>query len=94
MARLVVAYADKRAGQRLESMAARFASWDRRYPGGWDEAAASLTRSRAARLETEVCRAAGVLPDQVGRLRWTGRALRSARTAASSAGGAAAGTAR
>jgi hypothetical protein len=94
MARLVVAYADKRAGQRLESMAARFASWDRRYPGGWDEAAAALTRSRAARLETEVCRAAGVLPDQVGRLRWTGRALRSARAAASSAGGAAAGIAR
>ena len=28
----VIAYADKRAGQRLESMAARFAGWDRRYP--------------------------------------------------------------
>jgi hypothetical protein len=28
----IVAYADKRAGQRLESMAARFASWRRRYP--------------------------------------------------------------
>src|SRR6478672_1897236 len=42
----VVAYADKRAGQRLESMDARFASWRRRYPptaagttdGAWDEA--------------------------------------------------------
>ena len=28
----IVAYADKRAGQRLESMDARFASWRRRYP--------------------------------------------------------------
>jgi hypothetical protein len=28
----VVAYADKRAGQRLEPMDARFASWRRRYP--------------------------------------------------------------
>ena len=30
----IVAYADKRAGQRLESMAGRFASWHRRYPSG------------------------------------------------------------
>jgi len=30
----IVAYADKRAGQRLESMASRFASWRRRYPVG------------------------------------------------------------
>lgn len=30
----IVAYADKRAGQRLESMDARFASWRRRYPTG------------------------------------------------------------
>ena len=28
----IVAYADKRAGQRLESMTARFESWGRRYP--------------------------------------------------------------
>ena len=28
----IVAYADRRAGQRLESMDARFASWRRRYP--------------------------------------------------------------
>jgi hypothetical protein len=31
---LIVAYADKRAGGRLESMDARFASWRRRYPDG------------------------------------------------------------
>lgn len=30
----VVAYADKRAGQRLEPMDKRFASWSRRYPSG------------------------------------------------------------
>jgi hypothetical protein len=30
----IIAYADKRAGQRLEPMAARFASWGRRYPTG------------------------------------------------------------
>jgi len=29
---LIVAYADKRAGQRLEPMTDRFASWERRYP--------------------------------------------------------------
>ena len=33
----IVAYADKRAAQRLESMDARFASWRRRYPPGWDK---------------------------------------------------------
>ena len=46
----IVAYADKRAGQRLESMDARFASWRRRYPNraigdgqvaGWDDADAA-----------------------------------------------------
>jgi hypothetical protein len=30
----IVAYADKRAGQRLQSMDERFASWRRRYPSG------------------------------------------------------------
>jgi ribosomal protein S14 len=30
----VIAYADKRAGQRLESMDERFGSWRRRYPSG------------------------------------------------------------
>jgi hypothetical protein len=76
----IVAYADKRAGQRLESMDARFASWRRRYPAGWDAATESTVRARAARLEVDVCRAAGVHPDQVRRLAWTGPALRSART--------------
>jgi hypothetical protein len=80
----IVAYADKRAGQRLESMADRFAAWRRRYPGGWDERTWEAVMARAARLEADVCRAAGVAPDGVRRLRWTGAALRAApsRTAA------------
>lgn len=76
----VVAYADKRAGQRLESMAARFASWQRRYANGWsaDEATAVIVRAR--RLEADVCRAAGVTPEDVRRLAWTGPALQAAST--------------
>ena len=75
----IVAYADKRAGQRLEPMAARFASWQRRYPGGWSPAEAAAVRRRADELESDVCRAAGVAPNEVRRLRWTGAALRAAR---------------
>jgi len=75
----IVAYADKRAGQRLETMAQRFASWQRRYPGGWSSAEAAAVRRRADELESEVCRAAGVGPNDVRRLRWTGAALQSAR---------------
>lgn len=74
----IVAYADKRAGQRLESMDSRFASWQRRYPGSWDANTWRAVRSRAARLEVEVCRAAGVAPAAVRRLAWTGDALRAA----------------
>ena len=75
----IVAYADKRAGQRLEPMSARFASWQRRYPGGWSAAEAVAVRRRADYLESDVCRAAGVAPNEVRRLRWTGAALRVAR---------------
>lgn len=84
----IVAYADKRAGQRVETMGARFASWRRRYPpsseghrGAWDDATYHAVRRRADRLEADVCRAAGVAPSEVRRLRWTGPALRSARAA-------------
>ena len=85
----VVAYADKRAGQRLESMDARFESWRRRYtepatdgrqPAREDEAWRAV-RARADRLEADVCRAAGIAPWQVRRLAWTGEALRAARRA-------------
>ena len=71
----IVAYADKRAGQHLEPMDARFASWERRYPGTWDDATRRAVRDRAARLEADVCRAAGVAPEAVTRLRWTDAAL-------------------
>jgi hypothetical protein len=81
----IVAYADKRAGQRLESMDARFASWRRRYPGAWTEADLRAVRARAERLEADVCRAAGVRPADVRRLAWTGPALRAARARAGSA---------
>jgi hypothetical protein len=77
---LIVAYADKRAGQRLGPMADRFASWDRRYPTGsrWDDGTAALIAARAAELERVVCAAAGVDPAEVSRLRWSRRALREA----------------
>jgi hypothetical protein len=81
----VVAYADKRAGQRLESMDARFGSWRRRYPhvdddpsGAWGPESMQHAQVRAARLEDDVCRAAGIRPDEVRRLRWTARAIRTA----------------
>jgi HD domain-containing protein len=81
----IVAYADKRAAQRLESMDARFADWARRHPDTWSPVERRTVRERANRLEADVCRAAGIRPDEVRRLAWTGPALaaaRSARTAA------------
>lgn len=75
----VVAYADKRAGQRLESMDMRFASWRRRYPGAWDDVTWRAVRARAARLEAEVCRAAGISATEVRRVAWVAAALRAAK---------------
>ena len=93
----LVAYADKRAGQRLEAMDERFASWRRRYPSGpgehvrrgvggptgagWDDATAALVTARARELERQVCALAGVAPEDVARLRWSRRALREAAAA-------------
>jgi hypothetical protein len=73
----IVAYADKRAAQRLEPMVVRFARWTRRHPErpGWDPAVVA----RAERLEADVCRAAGIRPDEVRRLAWTGPALAAGR---------------
>jgi hypothetical protein len=82
---LIVAYADKRAGQRLEPMAARFAHWHRRYPDGWTGGADERSRRRATELEMLVCARAGVSPGEVGRLRWTGRAFAAARAATAEA---------
>jgi len=90
----IVAYADKRAGQRVESLDARFTSWRRRYPppttpgrlGVWDATTFDAVRARAGRLEADICRAAGVGPGDVHRLPWTGAAIQSARAAAQQRG--------
>ena len=74
----IVAYSDKRAGQRLEAVETRFSSWARRYPDDWSADEAAAARRRAAELEADVCGAAGVAPNAVRRLRWTGAALRAA----------------
>jgi hypothetical protein len=74
---LLVAYADKRAGQRLEPMDARFAGWRRRYPDGWSADDGVRARARADDLETLVCARAGVDPAAIRRLAWTGRAMRA-----------------
>lgn len=84
-----VAYADRRAGQHLETIDERFASWRRRYPErvvdgrreGWDEPTWQAVRERTGRLEADVCRAAGIRAVDVRRLAWTGAALRLAREA-------------
>ncbi len=85
---LIVAYADKRAGQRRESMADRFASWKRRYPpidradrprGTWSPETLAAVLRRAETLEAVVCKLAGIAPADVRRLEWTGRALAATR---------------
>ena len=85
---LVVAYADKRAGQKLESMPDRFDSWERRYPpearaqrarGTWSPETLAAVRKRAEALEARVCNLAGIAPADVRRLDWTSRAIRDAR---------------
>lgn len=86
----LVAYADKRAGQHLESMEERFASWRRRYPttasgtaapgrAAWTDAEVALVQDRARALELDVCAKAGAAPGDVRRLRWSRRALEAAR---------------
>ena len=84
LAARIVAYADKRAGQRLEPMRARFAGWASRYPDGpgWDATVRAAVVERALRLEADVCGQAGIAPDDVRRLPWTGQALRAARARA------------
>lgn len=61
----IVAYADKRFTLDLVPMADRFAEWEARHP---DRAnVISSGRVLAAQLEQEVCAAAGLLPEEVGR---------------------------
>src|SRR4051812_31015112 len=73
----IVAYADKRAAQPLDPMAVGFDRWRPRHSRAvadahaeaWDESEMQTIWLRAARLERDVCRAAGVEPADVGRLR-------------------------
>jgi hypothetical protein len=74
----LVAYADKRAGQRLGTMDARFRSWQRRYPDGWDPSLRRMIRMRAAELERGVLDELGVEATSLRRLRWTPRAMAAA----------------
>ncbi|MBA3778425.1 MAG: HD domain-containing protein [Chloroflexi bacterium] len=69
----IVAYADKRSGQRLISLEQRFDGWRKRHP----EYAASLDEAwpRARRLEDDVCQVAGVRPAEIRRVRWVRREL-------------------
>lgn len=73
----IVAYADKRAGQRLEPLAERFAAWSRRDRSHLPELARA--RPRAERLERDVCDAVGLAPQEIRRLRWVAPALAAAR---------------
>jgi hypothetical protein len=74
----IVAYADKRAAQRLQPMNQRFLRWERRHPEL--DTALLRARERALVLEREVCEAAGVGPDAVRRLRWVAPAMARARS--------------
>ena len=92
----IVAYADKRAGQHLQTMDQRFGSWRSRYPvtpaealagdgdarppkrAAWTDEEVARIFERARDLELEVCRAAGVEPLEVHRLRWSRHNLREA----------------
>jgi hypothetical protein len=79
----LVAYADKRAGQRLEPMAARFGSWRRRYPVGSSDAwtAETLARidDRAPALEQAISDEHRIAPTDERRLRWVDRAIAGTR---------------
>lgn len=72
----IVAYADKRAAQRLGPLDARFTRWFERHP----EHTASLliARGRAGELERHLCDAADVDPTDVRRLRWVADAFADA----------------
>ena len=69
----IVAYADKRATQRVVSLAQRFDRWRSKHP----EYRAKLDRAYAVarRLEDELCTAIGIAPTDVGRLRWVDDAV-------------------
>jgi putative nucleotidyltransferase with HDIG domain len=73
----IVAYADKRATQRVVSLDQRFTRWRDKHP---DHAAALVRAQRVAeRLEESLCTAIGVSPADVERLSWVEEALAHAR---------------
>ena len=72
----IVAYADKRAIQRVGSIDRRFQRWIREHPELEPEF--RIARTRVELLERGVCGAAGVQPDDVRRLRWVTPALERA----------------
>ena len=76
----IVAYADRRARQRLVSLDDRFASWRRRHPAAGRATSRPMSGGGPAQLEEVVCEAAGVRPEAVRRLRWTAAAFRVAAT--------------
>ncbi len=69
----IVTYADKRATQRVVSLAQRFDRWRRKHP----EYADGLDRAfvMAQRLEAELCGSIGVEPGSIERLRWVDDAM-------------------
>ena len=85
----IVAYADKRATQRIVSMDERFAGWLRRHGSSTRRSRDVSTRAPNG-SNPDVCAAAGVPPDEVGRLRWTSAALRAAQARPTGSPGAAA----
>ena len=73
---LIVAYADKRSGQRLVSLEERFADWIARYP---EHREATLrAKPRALELERHVCTLARIAPEEVARLSWVAAAIAGA----------------
>jgi putative nucleotidyltransferase with HDIG domain len=83
----MVAYADKRAQQRLVTLDQRFGRWSSRHPGSTRELA--VARERAGLLEVEMCALAGVSPLEVGRRSWAAAALREAASREAASGDAA-----
>lgn len=74
----IVAYADKRATQRVVSLDQRFGRWQRKHPRYIDRLARA--RVMADRLEASVCAAARIRADEVERLRWVDDAVARAQS--------------
>ena len=79
---LFVAYADKRAGQRLVPMAARFAEWTRRYPEGaeWHGWTGDEAASVPMKLGVDSLNVAAAAAFVIAAATRPGAAVRSARS--------------